>query len=208
MESISYIVCTHNLSILERCLLKSLLLQEDDEIVVVEKPQSIAQGYNTGIDRAKHKIKCFIHHDIIVTNPHLLRMNLLAYCVEDIGMIGVIGSQTEASPWWEGQCVGSVLDPRSGILYFSDGKEFCLHLDGLMLATCQDVRFDESIPGYHFYDQDICRQMAAKGLSNFCIKDGYRIMTHFTQGTHDIHQINGYTEALQIYRNKWIRENT
>jgi glycosyltransferase involved in cell wall biosynthesis len=208
MESISYIVCTHNPSILERCLLKSLLLQEDDEIVVVEKPHSIAQGYNTGIDQAKHKIKCFIHHDIIVTNPHLLRMNLLAYCVEAIGMIGIIGSQTEASPWWEGQCVGSVIDTRSGILFFSDGKQFCLHLDGLMLATCQDVRFDESIPGYHLYDQDICRQMADRGLKNFCIKDGYRMLTHFTQGMHDINQINGYTEALQIYRNKWIRENT
>jgi hypothetical protein len=25
------------------------------------------------------------------------------------------------------------------------------------------------------YDQDICNQMAVKGLSNFCIKDGYRL---------------------------------
>jgi hypothetical protein len=203
MESISYIACTHNTNILEKCLMQSLILQDDDELIVIEGANSIAKGYNSGIDRAKNKIKCFIHHDLIVTNPILLRMNLLAYCIEDIGMVGIVGSQTDATPWWEGQCVGSVVDSRNGILYFSDGKQFCLHLDGLMLATWHDVRFDESIPGFHLYDQDICNQMAVKGFSNFCIKDGYRMITHFTQTPMDMSKINGYAEAMAIYNAKW-----
>jgi hypothetical protein len=203
MESISYIACTHNTHILEKCLVQSLILQDDDELIVIEGAKSIAEGYNNGIDKAKNKIKCFIHHDLIVTNPILLRMNLLAYCIEDIGIVGIVGSQTEAAPWWEGQCVGSVVDSRNGILHFSDGKQFCLHLDGLMLATCQDVRFDESIPGFHFYDQDICRQMAEKGLHNFCIKDGYRMITHFTQTPMDMSKISGYKEAMAVYAKKW-----
>ena len=203
MESISYIACTHNTHILEKCLVQSLILQDEDELIVIEGANSIAKGYNSGIDRAKNKIKCFIHHDLIVTNPILLRMNLLAYCIEDIGMVGIVGSQTDATPWWEGQCVGSVVDSRNGILYFSDGKQFCLHLDGLMLATWHDVRFDESIPGFHLYDQDICNQMAVKGLSNFCIKDGYRMITHFTQTPMDMSKINGYAEAMEIYTAKW-----
>jgi hypothetical protein len=203
MESISYIACTHNTNILEKCLVQSLILQNDDELIVVEGAKSIAAGYNLGIDKANNKIKCFIHHDLIVTNPILLRMNLLAYCIEDVGIVGIVGSQTDAAPWWEGQCVGSVVDSRNGILYFSDGKQFCLHLDGLMLATWHDVRFDESIPGFHLYDQDICKQMAAKGLSNFCIKDGYRMITHFTQTPMDMSKINGYAEAMEIYTAKW-----
>ena len=203
MESISYIACTHNTHILEKCLVQSLILQDDDELIVIEGANSIAKGYNSGIDKAKNKIKCFIHHDLIVTNPILLRMNLLAYCIEDIGMVGIVGSQTDATPWWEGQCVGSVVDSRNGILYFSDGKQFCLHLDGLMLATWHDVRFDEFIPGFHLYDQDICKQMAVKGLSNFCIKDGYRMITHFTQTPMDMSKINGYAEAMAIYNAKW-----
>jgi hypothetical protein len=203
MDSVSYIACTHNTNILEKCLMQSLILQDDDELIVIEGAKSIAEGYNNGIDKAKNKIKCFIHHDLIVTNPVLLRMNLLAYCIEDIGIVGIVGSQTEAAPWWEGQCVGSVVDSRNGILYFSDGKQFCLHLDGLMLATAQDVRFDESIPGFHFYDQDICRQMAEKGLHNFCIKDGYRMITHFTQTPMDMSKINGYAEAMAAYAKKW-----
>jgi hypothetical protein len=203
MESISYIACTHNTNILEKCLVQSLILQNDDELIVVEGAKSIAAGYNLGIDKANNKIKCFIHHDLIVTNPILLRMNLLAYCIEDVGIVGIVGSQTDAAPWWEGQCVGSVVDSRNGILYFSDGKQFCLHLDGLMLATWHDVRFDESIPGFHLYDQDICKQMAAKGLSNFCIKDGYRMITHFTQTPMDMSKINGYAEAMAIYNAKW-----
>jgi hypothetical protein len=203
MESISYIACTHNTNILEKCLVQSLILQDDDQLIVVEGAKSIAAGYNLGIDKANNKIKCFIHHDLIVTNPILLRMNLLAYCIEDVGIVGIVGSQTDAAPWWEGQCVGSVVDSRNGILYFSDGKQFCLHLDGLMLATWHDVRFDESIPGFHLYDQDICKQMAAKGLSNFCIKDGYRMITHFTQTPMDMSKINGYAEAMAIYNAKW-----
>ena len=203
MDSISYIACTHNTNILEKCLMQSLILQDEDELIVIEGAKSIAEGYNNGIDKAKNKIKCFIHHDLIVTNPVLLRMNLLAYCIEDIGIVGIVGSQTEAAPWWEGQCVGSVVDSRNGILHFTDGKQFCLHLDGLMLATCQDVRFDESIPGFHFYDQDICRQMAEKGLHNFCIKDGYRMITHFTQTPMDMSKIGGYAEAMAVYAKKW-----
>jgi hypothetical protein len=203
MDSVSYIACTHNTNILEKCLMQSLILQDEDELIVIEGAKSIAEGYNNGIDKAKNKIKCFIHHDLIVTNPVLLRMNLLAYCIEDIGIVGIVGSQTEAAPWWEGQCVGSVVDSRNGILHFTDGKQFCLHLDGLMLATCQDVRFDESIPGFHFYDQDICRQMAEKGLHNFCIKDGYRMITHFTQTPMDMSKISGYAEAMAVYAKKW-----
>ena len=203
MDSVSYIACTHNTNILEKCLMQSLILQDEDELIVIEGAKSIAEGYNNGIDKAKNKIKCFIHHDLIVTNPVLLRMNLLAYCIEDIGIVGIVGSQTEAAPWWEGQCVGSVVDSRNGILHFTDGKQFCLHLDGLMLATCQDVRFDESIPGFHFYDQDICRQMAEKGLHNFCIKDGYRMITHFTQTPMDMSKIGGYAEAMAVYAKKW-----
>jgi len=190
---------------LEKCLLKSLILKDEDELIVIKGAESIAKGYNSGIDRAKHKIKCFIHHDLIVTNPILLRMNLIAYCTEDIGIVGIVGSKTDASPWWEGQCVGSVVDSRSGILYFNDGKEFCLHLDGLMLATYQNVRFDESIPGFHLYDQDICKQMAAKGFKNFCIKDGYRMITHFTQTPMNLTQINGYAEAMEVYTAKWTK---
>ena len=203
MDSISYITCTHNKKIFENCLLKSLILKDEDELIVIENARSIADGYNTGIDKAKNKIKCFIHHDLIVTNPILLRMNLMAYCMDDIGMVGIIGSKTDASPWWEGQCIGSVVDTRNGILYFNDGKEFCLHLDGLMLATYQNVRFDESIPGFHLYDQDICKQMAQKGKKNFCVKDGYRMITHFTSTPTDTSKINGYAEAMEIYKQKW-----
>ena len=203
MESISYITCTHNRKILEECLLMSLTLKDDDELIVVEDSKSIAEGYNTGIERAKNKIKCFIHHDIIVTNPTLLRTNLIAYCTEDIGMVGVIGSKTDIVPWWNGKGIGSAVDTRKGIIYFSKGKDFCEHLDGIVLATYQDVEFDESIPGFHLYDQDICKQMTVKGLRNFCIREGYRIVTHFTSAPSNLIQINGYVDAANVYRKKW-----
>jgi hypothetical protein len=72
-----------------------------------------------------------------------------------------------------------------------------------MLATYQDVRFDESIPGFHLYDQDICKQMAKQGKRNFCVKDGYRMITHFTSTPMDLSKINGYAESMEIYTKKW-----
>ena len=203
MESISYITCTNNHEILNKCLLPSIKLDWEDELVVVENPKSIAEGYNTGIDQAKHKIKCFIHHDIILTNPILLRMNLMSYCTQDIGIVGVIRCKNNTVPWWEGDTIGSVVDTRKGIIWFDKGKDYCESLDGIVLATYQDVRFDESIPGFHLYDQDICKQMTNQGLQNFCAGDGFRMVTHFTSTPTDTSQINGYNEALDVYRKKW-----
>jgi len=203
MESISYITCCNDDYILKNFLGRSLKLDNDDELIVVDNPKSIAEGYNYGMEHAKHRIKCFLHQDLIITNPILLRMYLMAYCTDDIGMVGVVGSTTDASPWWEGELVGSVVDGRRGISYFSEGKQFCEHLDGLLLATFQDVEFDESIPGFHLYDQDICKQMTKQGKRNFCIGDGYRIVSHFTKAPFDLSQIKGYYEALDVYRKKW-----
>lgn len=203
MESISYITCTNNFEILDNCLLKSIKFDWEDEIIVIESPKSIAEGYNTAIDHAKHKIKCFIHHDIIITNPEMLRKNIMSYCTQDVGIVGVIGSKQETIPWWNDGDIGSVVDTRMGIIWFDEGKNYCKTLDGIVLATCQDVRFDESIPGFHLYDQDICKQMTNQGLQNFCMGNGYRMLTHFTSGTVMTDQINGYNEALDVYRKKW-----
>lgn len=203
MESISYITCTNNHEILNKCLLPSIKLDWEDELIIVENPKSIAEGYNTGIDQAKHKIKCFVHHDLIITNPILLRMNIMAYCTQDIGIMGVIGCKNDAVPWWNGETIGNVVDTRKGIIWFDQGKGYCHSLDGILLATYQDVRFDESIPGFHLYDQDICKQMISQGLQNFCAGDGFRMVTHFTSTPADTDQINGYNEALDVYRKKW-----
>jgi hypothetical protein len=204
MESISYIACTNNLDILSRFLMPTLKLEQDDELIIVDNASSIAIGYNQGIEKAKHKIKCFIHHDILVTNSSLLRNSLINYCDSKTGIVGVIGAKTDAAPWWESpELIGSTIDGRRGLTYFTEGGEDCLFLDGMLLATSQDIQFDENIPGFHLYDQDICKQMADKGYTNYCLKDGYTIMSHFTSAPFDLSQIKGYHEALVVYRKKW-----
>jgi hypothetical protein len=44
MESISYIACTHNTNILEKCLVQSLILQDDDELIVIEGASLLRLG--------------------------------------------------------------------------------------------------------------------------------------------------------------------
>jgi hypothetical protein len=45
--------------------------------------------------------------------------------------------------------------------------------------------------------------MAKQGKRNFCVKDGYRMITHFTSTPMDMSKINGYAEAMEVYTKKW-----
>jgi glycosyltransferase involved in cell wall biosynthesis len=199
---ISYIVASHDERILNDNLLASLDLGQDQLIIVNEK--SIAIAYNRGLRKAKYKIKCFIHHDIFIKNSKKLRQSLITHCKDDVGIVGVIGSKSaEALPWWSYDHCGSAFDARMGEIYFSAGNEECALLDGIMLATAQDIRFDESYPGYHMYDHDICRQAIEAGWSNFCLPNGSDLIFHNTKASSDVNELKHWNECVEIYKNKW-----
>jgi hypothetical protein len=199
---ISYIVASHDERILNDNLLASLDLGQDQLIIVNEK--SIAIAYNRGLRKAKNKIKCFIHHDIFIKDSKKLRQLLIKHCKNDAGIVGVIGSKSaEALPWWSYDHCGSAFDARMGEIYFSAGNEECALLDGIILATAQNIRFDESYPGYHMYDHDICRQAIEAGWSNFCLPNGSDLIFHNTKASSDVNELKHWNECVEIYKNKW-----
>lgn len=200
---ISYIIASHNSDILCENLLPSLKLYDDDELMVFDE-KTIALAYNKGIKNAKNTIKCFIHHDVVILNSDLLRANLANYCTSNRGIIGVIGSKNAgALPWWSKDQCGSALDARMGLINFSAGGEECAILDGIILATSQDLCFDEEYPGYHMYDHDICRQAIEAGRSNFCLPNGSDLIFHNTKASSDVNELKHWNECVEIYKNKW-----
>lgn len=197
---ISYITASHNPAVLE-ILASSLVLEDDDELLVVEDPTSIATAYNEATSLARNPVRCFLHHDVEIHGD--LRGELLAACTPEVGMVGVVGSRTPVVPWWSGQRCGSVEDTRySGVLDFGPGGE-CAYLDGLLLATCHSPTWDETIPGFHFYDTDMCAQMLDRDLTNWCLTGGHELLTHRTNGRGSTRRVPGWSAAEERFRAKW-----
>ncbi len=199
---ISYIVASHDRTVLESNLIASLQCFSGDEIIVIESPQSIAKAYNEGQLRAKNAIRCYIHHDVRVLRAELLRSQLINCCTGDVGVVGIIGSREVHVPWWNGTRCGSVVDARLGLLDFGVGGQ-CAYLDGLLLASAHELSWDESYSGFHLYDHDICQQALSRGYSNWCLDQGKDLVLHNTRGSTDVHQLELWDSSVARFRRKW-----
>lgn len=199
---ISWITATHDPAILEANLVATLGLDVGDELIVVERAESIAAAYNRGQDRATQPIRCFVHHDVQILDNPTLRAQLLDWCRPPIGIVGVVGSRSRSVPWWEGFAAGSVDDTRTGPQTFGRGGDVA-YLDGLLLATSYQLGWDETIPGWHLYDHDICEQSLQAGRLNWCLDNGHQLVRHNTTSGFDTAQLPGWDQALAAFNTKW-----
>jgi hypothetical protein len=196
---ISYIVASHHYPTLRDNLGSTIQGVDADEVVVVECADSIAKAYNEGQARATQPIRCYVHHDVQILDAPRLRSQLLRWCQPWVGVVGVVGSWNRAVPYWDGALCGSVEDTRVGVIGPGKGGQ-CAYLDGLLLATVQTMAWDESYPGWHGYDHDMCEQLLAQGLVNWCLPDGHELVRHNTTGGWEP---DGLDEALDQFRKKW-----
>lgn len=199
---ISWVVASHDPTILYTHLVASMWDLDGDELVVVESAPSIARAYNDGQARARWRLRCYVHHDVAFLDLPRLRAELVAAATPQAGMVGLIGSRTPVLPWWDGDPLGSVHDARIGAINYGDGGP-CSTLDGLLLATVHDLDWDEALGGWHGYDYDACRQMGARGLHNVCLTGGAAMVRHNTTGSRDPDELAGWTQAVAYLRSKW-----
>lgn len=199
---IAWIVASNKPDVLERNLLATLDLCDEDEVIVILDPPSLSHAYATGQRRATRPIRCYVHSDVQILDPAKLRAELKTHCTTEWGMVGVVGSRNWAMPWWDGAKLGSVIDARMGELNFGPGGP-CATLDGLLLATAQTVAWDEDWPGFHGYDADACRMMLADGLSNFCLTDGHKLVLHNATSSTSLTDLPGWEDAVTRYQKKW-----
>lgn len=199
---ISYIVASNDPQILADNLSGTLELEGDDEVIVVEDPPSIAVAYNKGAADAKNRVCCFVHSDVQVLDSPRLRAELLEHCTAGVGMVGLIGSKAKVVPWWSGVVCGSVVDARKGVIDLGPGGH-CAYLDGLLLATAQDSEWDESFPGFHLYDYDMCQQMLAYGVPNMCLTGGAQMVLHNTRGPGNVQGLPAWEAGMARFREKW-----
>ena len=169
------------------------------EIIQISNPgtMGLCEAYNSGAEKAKFDNLLFIHEDILfqTNNWGVLLMETLN--LPECGVLGVAGNPYYSfvpASWWN-----SKYNKTHYIQTFSEDNSVFNHkvnftlgnemeevkaLDGVFMAckknVYDEVKFDESIKGYHGYDL-IFSLMVAKKYKNYVISN--ILINHFSNGT-------------------------
>ena len=161
--------------------IKATIGIKDYQLIIIENnnEKSLTKVYNEGLDQAKYDHVVFCHDDLIFNTKNWGKKILNDFEKNpEYGIIGVAGSTLlpQSGTWWEdrSKLVGRVKHKNQGKTYESKYSaifpnqiaEVCL-VDGLFFAVNKNKikeRFDENIPGFHFYDIDFCISNHLKGI--------------------------------------------
>jgi GT2 family glycosyltransferase len=158
---------------------------------------SIFEAYNLGVRKSRYPYLCFVHEDVVFHTKEW-GIRLINHLIKpQTGIIGVAGCAL-ISPLpgqWNDMylsmnIIQSVSKRRKSPrrYYFSNGLSNppwpAVALDGVFLAMRKDlfekIQFDESLPGFHGYDLDICLQAHNAGFRNYVVDD--ILIEHFSRG--------------------------
>jgi hypothetical protein len=171
MNRFALIAAVNDKLTLESTLLSSPDIGRIDHVIIEEGHKSAAHAYNTGIDKCNTPTIIFAHQDVYFPDGWLdvIESTITTLEKNDIhwGVLGVFGISKEQRP------VGHVYSTGlSRVL----GARFCnpilaSTLDEMVLIVKRlpGLRFDEELPGFHFYGTDICLQAQTTGMSCFVI---------------------------------------
>lgn len=215
---ISIIICSRKASISDELKANiKITIGVEHEIVTIDNSQnrlSIFEAYQMGVHQSKGSILCFMHDDILFHTPNWgMKVNRY-FDAPKIGAIGIAGSPLATKmpgSWWAGGLVNQQLlvkdkDQYSlSTKYESNKKEPIkpvVVLDGIWLCIRRElfnhIAFDRKcFTGYHFYDIDICLQIAKINYQLFCVFDIE--IEHFSTGDVNVQWI----ENALLLQKKW-----
>lgn len=169
------------------------------EIIRIENQREklpIAKAYNKGAIQASYDFLVFVHEDVVFHTAnwgHLLIHYF--YTLENPGLLGIAGSSylpLSPSGWWILEkryrhfnlIAGGLYDNQKRIMSSGDKKVKKVYLlDGVFLAIekCKfsNVKFDESLDGFHGYDTSISRRVSLLN-NNYFVPD--LLIQHFSFG--------------------------
>jgi hypothetical protein len=147
-----------------------LELLPPDRIIVQEGSRSAALGYNDAIELSKTDLIAFSHQDVYYPKQWLADLAKALGQLEEIdpnwGVLGCWGNRRS------GFYVGYLFSVGLGIC----GKPFespteveTLDEYVLILRKSSGLRFDGSLPGFHFYGTDICMTARISAKKSYAI---------------------------------------
>jgi len=186
-----------------------LLAAVPHEIIRISDARSMTEGYNRGIGRSTGDVLIFSHDDVEFLNADFAQ-RLLRH-LGSFDLVGVAGTNLVCGPAWVSAgppyLFGQVThpDPRGFTVSFFGAPRAVITdiqaLDGLFFAlhrrVVEKVRFDESLPGFHYYDLDFTYSAFLAGFKLAVVNDIHAI--HHSQG--DFGQ--RWAEQAGRFNEKW-----
>jgi Glycosyltransferase like family len=140
------------------------------QILVQSGFASAAKAYNDAIDRSDNEIIVFCHQDMIFPAGWLLDLErALEYLDRTDPNWGVLGTFGETA---DAQGRGYVYMPGLGTIgALSENPERVQTLDEIVLVIRKSsgLRFDSTLPHFHFYGVDLCLQAADRHMNSYAI---------------------------------------
>jgi len=152
------------------------------KVQVIEKvnngEKSLSQTYNEIINESEHDIVVFCHDDIYFETSSWGRKLMKHFEESEYGILGVAGTTNihESGRWWTDntKMVGIVNHENEGKKWesrYANGIPNSIHqvclVDGLFIAIYKNRikhTFNESVPGFHFYDMTFCTENHLSGV--------------------------------------------
>jgi hypothetical protein len=168
----TFVVAVNNKDVFQENFLASPCLREPHrhEILMQENARSASKTFNSAMERAVNDLVVFAHQDMFFPDNWLSELNRSLDILErqdpNWGVLGCYGV-TQGN---EGR--GYLYGPGKGFL----GKPFeaprpvqTLDEIVLILRRSSELKFNESLTGFHLYGPDICLVAAEKGLQNYAV---------------------------------------
>jgi len=181
--SVTFIVAVNDTSVYEKNFLSSPCLRDRHyQIIPMFGYPSAARAYNEGIRRARHDMVIFAHQDLFLPESWMdcLQKSLTYLEREDPrwGVLGCYGISADGRPQGYLHTTGWGL-VGSPLAFPAEVRTLDEIL--LIIRRSSGLRFDESLPHYHFYGTDICLASAAGGrrcyaVPAFCLHNTNQIL--------------------------------
>ena len=171
-DHITFIVNSNDRQVLAQNVLTSpaLCVPHNHEILVQEDFASAGRAYNYGLDRASNDLLIFIHSDMFLPEAWIQQLEAALQYLEradpNWGVLGCWGARRS------GEYLGHIYSTGWGILGNAFEKpEPVQTLDEIILIfrKSSGLRFDESLPHFHFYGTDICMRAAKRGMTSYAM---------------------------------------
>lgn len=179
------------------------------EICIVENAKSMTQGYNVACKSTNAKYKVYLHQDTFIFD-RLFTIKLLdIFRQNEYQLLGVAGCKQmpESGMWGESKEKKYFSLLQDYILYVMDGTaesskrvEQVQALDGVLLATCEDVEWREDLfTHFHFYDISESVEYQKRGFKVGVLTDGQFGVLHEVSVNQKEHTIPEYEKARKVF---------
>lgn len=209
-KKIAFIICTNNALYYEECVryINELKVPEGfcTDVISIQEAESMAQGYNAGLQASDAKYKVYLHQDTFILNRNFILEMLQVFDSDSsIGMLGVLGAVSLPSDavchlsWRVGSIIGydgnTTMDTDFLMQRVDHTCQEVEAIDGLLMATQYDIDWREDfLDGWDFYD--ISQSLEMK-------RHGYKVVVPYQQNAWCYHDCGcSNLNKYDFYREK------